>query len=140
MSYPLLQLEAQLLKHVVEIAGPDHGRKLPDGTTQWGGFEIDTFHFVNELNQSDGISFLCPKCFPTPAAHSVHVYFYGRNVPDRLGKNKDGNTVRWSIIGGSGLDDLQLTPSIMMQVPAECGGCEWHGFIGSSGVPAGHAG
>lgn len=137
MNYPLRQLEAVLLRHVVEVAGPDHGRDLPDGTIQWGGFEVDVFHYVDDLNRADGISFLCPKCFPTDAQHSVHVYFSGRNVPDRLGKNRDGKTVRWTIAGGTGLDDLQLTPSILMQAES---GCQWHGFVGSSGIPAGHAG
>ncbi len=137
MNYALRQLEAQLLKHVVEIADSHHGRELPDGTTQWGGFEVDVFKYVDELSEADGISFLCPKCFPTEAQHSVHVYFTGRNVPDRLGKNKDGQTVRWTIDGGSGLDDLQLSPSILMQAES---GCKWHGFVGSSGVPPGYAG
>lgn len=137
MNYTLRQLEANLLKHVIEIADCDHGRDMPDGTVQWGGFEVDTFHYVDDLSQADGISFLCPKCFPTEAQHSIHVYFAGRNVPDRLGRNRDGKTVRWNIIGGSGLDDLQLAPSILMQAEQ---GCQWHGFVGSSGVPPGHAG
>lgn len=137
MNYTLKELDAHLLKHVVEIADKNHGRNLPDGTVQWGGFEVDSFKYVDDLNEAGGITFLCPKCFPTEAQHSIHLYFEGRGVPDRLGKNKDGQTVRWTIAGGSSLDDLQLTPSILLQFEQ---GCQWHGFIGVNGIPPGHAG
>ena len=133
--YALKTLEATFLKWAVETAGPDRGRELPDGTMQWGGFDIDTFHCVERLEDADGISFLCPKCFET-LGHSIHVYFEGRNTPAHLGKNKKGETVRWKIAGGTSLDDLQLTPSILL----EAGACDWHGFVGTSGIPPGHAG
>jgi hypothetical protein len=54
----------------------------------------------------------------------VQVFFVGSPVPDRLGTNKDGKTVRWHATG-TGLDDLTLAPSIEEQG----GDCGWHGFV-----------
>jgi hypothetical protein len=138
MPIPLRTLGAYFVRHRVEPASPSHGRTLPDGSIQWGGFPVDVFGVVEPLGEADGISFLCPKCFAANGGpvntHSLHVYFAGRNCPDRIGKNKKGETVRW-VFSGIGLDDLVLSPSILVEV-----GCEWHGYIGKEGIPPGHAG
>lgn len=88
---------------------------------------------VDTLAEADGIWFECPKCFSTDG-HSVRVGFAGKATPGSYGCNKAGQPVLWNIIGGSTIDDLQLAPSILLE-----GGCNWHGFIGSSGVPPGEA-
>ncbi len=119
MPYPLSQLEAEFLKCSLETAGPFVGR--------------DLLSRVATLAEADGIMFMCPKCFETNG-HQVRVFFRGRGAPDRLGKNSKGVTVRWNA-SGTGLADLVLTPSIQIE-----GCCGWHGFVGSSGIPPGHAG
>jgi hypothetical protein len=91
---------------------------------------------VDTLAEAHGIWFDCPLCWckngGKVGTHGVLVWFAGKPVPDRLGKNNAGATVRWNVVGGTGLSDLQLAPSILLQ-----GGCGWHGFVGSSGVPPG---
>ena len=107
---------------------------------QWGGFEVDTIVTVQTLAEAHGIWFDCPLCFAKNGGpigtHCVLIWFAGKPVPDRLCKNKDGQIVRWTIAGGTGLSDLVITPSNALQSES---GCKWHGFIGSSGVPPGHA-
>lgn len=136
----LRELEAYFIRYHKEIAGEGHGRKLSDGTMQWGGFEIDVQRPVDNLSEAQGIVFLCPAYFTqnkgSQGTHSISISFEGRGVTEEQGsKNKQGQPSRWDIIGGGGLDDLQLSPSILIDV----GHCQWHGFIGHSGVPAGHA-
>ena len=97
------------------------------------GIVHECFKPVASLAEADGIWFLCPKCFATDH-HMVRIGFHGKATPGTYGYNKDGQPVLWNLAGGAGLDDLQLTPSIQLQ-----GGCWWHGFVGSSGVPAGEA-
>lgn len=138
-NYPLRSLEASFLKWSLEKADENHGRKLPDGTMQWGGFDVDIFTFIDKLEDADGLYLLCPKCFEenggVEGTHGLHIYFEGKNTPLHLGKNSKGETVRWKVVGGESLDDLQLTPSILLEV-----GCNWHGFVGTSGILPGHAG
>ena len=124
----LTDLAARFVRHAVEPAPHYHGKKLPDGSTQWGGFDIDVFHVVPTLAEADGIVFLCPKSYAKNngpvGTHSVRVYFEGSAVPTRIGQNSAGQPVRWKATG-TGLDDLTLTPSILEQD----GICEWHGFV-----------
>lgn len=98
----------------------------------------DMFKHVNTFSEAHGIHFLCPKAYAKnggpEGTHRVQVYFAGSPVPERLGKNKQGETVRWRATG-NGIDDLSLTPSIQEQDDV----CGWHGFVGSSGVPPGNA-
>lgn len=135
----LRELEAHFIRHEVQPAPPSHGKPLPNGTIRWGGFDTDVMVTVATLAEAQGLWYLCPLCFTKnggpKGTHFVTTWFAGRGAPDRLGKNKAGKTVRWTLGAKStGLDDLALTPSILLQ-----GGCNWHGFIGSSGVPPGHA-
>lgn len=101
----------------------------------------DRFTTVESLAEADGIWFDCPLCWQKWKAgaehgpHGVLIWFEGRRAPDRLGRDSQNRRVRWTIQSGTGLDDLQLTPSILLSGP----GCGWHGFVGSSGVPPGHA-
>lgn len=97
---------------------------------------------VDQVAEAHGIRFLCPKSFAVQGgprgAHSVYIFF--TNSP-HAGHNTAGEEVRWKVEGGTTIDDLQLSPSIQEQdeflSPEHR--CSWHGFVGSSGVPPGHA-
>lgn len=100
------------------------------------------FHPVESVAQAHGVRFLCPKSFAKnggpKGTHSVYIFFAGSPY---AGRNLAGEEVRWNVAGGTSLDDLQLTPSIQEQddnMPPEHR-CNWHGFVGTSGVPAGEA-
>jgi hypothetical protein len=150
-SYPLRQLDAQLEKVVTitttEIEQDDPATKgqyvFRDDSGDkfmWGpNPQRYQFHDVATVAEADHVMFLCPLCFEKNGGevgtHSVMVTFAGRNVPDEAGsRGKDGKPTRWSASGTS-IDDLVLTPSIQLN-----GGCAWHGFVGSSGIPPGRAG
>ena len=98
----------------------------------------DFFKRVGTFAEAHGISFLCPKAFAINGGpvgtHRVQVYFSGSPVLAHIGVNKQGSTVRWNASGDC-LDNLSLSPSIQEQDDI----CGWHGFVGSSGVPPGHA-
>ena len=139
--YNLRELEATFIRYEKGLAEEGHRRQLPDGTWQDGGFEIYYMPIVQTLAEAQGIMFLCPLCFANNngaiGTHSVHVSFEGKNVPPEQGSRNDkGEISRWNIIGGTGLDDLQLSPSIFLTTSH----CKWHGFIGNSGILPGHAG
>lgn len=92
---------------------------------------------TDDIVKAHGLWFDCPKCFDPQSEynHAVLVGFAGRNPPCPLSHGSDGQPTGWDVAGGSSLDDLVLTPSIQL-----IGGCNWHGFVGSSGIPPGHAG
>lgn len=128
----LRELEGRFMQHRVEPAPEYHGRTMPDGSTQWGGFPIDTFHTVTTLAEADGVWFLCPLCFKqnggAKGTHTVAILW--KEGPGQ----RFNNGVRWKLEPCTGMDDLRLSPSIQCH-----GGCNWHGFVGWSGVPPGHA-
>lgn len=76
------------------------------------------------LERAMGVRFLCPKCFVANngkvGTHSVVCWFNGSGVPDYWSPGPG----RWNVAGGSGVDDLTLTPSIQLHAA-----CAWHGFI-----------
>lgn len=118
----LRTLEARFMRHSIQPADEGHGRKRPDGTTQWGGFDVDTYSPVESIADADLVKFLCPKCFAAnggkKGTHQVYAEFAGRNCPPEM-----NNGVRWQFSGTS-IDDLTITPSILC-----IGGCAWHGFV-----------
>lgn len=155
-TYSLRKLEAQLEKVIrvgtteLETEGDskgkfvfrdENGEKFMWSANPWR-YE---FHNVQTVAEADHLMFLCPLCFERnggpKGTHSVMATFAGRDVPKEAGSvDSDGNPSRWTV-SGSGLDDLMLTPSILLDAkrkPEE--GCHWHGFVGSSGIPPGHAG
>lgn len=153
--YSLRQLEGELYKIVtvitneIERDGPswsyvhrdEEGEKFMWGPRR----ERYQFHPVQTVAEADEVSFLCPLCFArnggARGTHHVMVTFAGRDVPEDAGtRDSTGKPSRWNV-GGSCLDDLVLTPSILLDAGRSPDrGCHWHGFVGSNGIPPGHAG
>lgn len=78
---------------------------------------------VATLAEAQGVLFDCPKC----RNHSVMVGFRDRGVPPDVGtKDAAGNQTLWHVAGGTGLEDLTLTPSV--DCTPSNPNC-WHGFI-----------
>ena len=158
MAITLRLLEAKLQKVVavttteIETDRTDncHGQYVfrdADGDKfMWGPTPVrHEFHDVATVAEADHIMFLCPLCYGknggSKGTHSVMVTFAGRNVPDEAGtRDAAGKPSRWNA-SGTTIDDLVLTPSILLDAkrPPDQG-CHWHGFVGSSGIPPGHAG
>ena len=82
---------------------------------------------VASIQEADGISFLCPKCFKANGGnvgtHSVLCWFEGR-VPDDLSP-KPG---RWNP-KGTGFDDLSFVPGLQTRSVQLFGGCTAHFHI-----------
>lgn len=104
--------------------------------------ERTVFHPVGSVAEAHGVRFLCPKSYAKnggeKGTHSCYIFFAGSPY---AGRNSDGQEVRWQVVGGSTIDDLALSPSIQEQdegMPPEHQ-CNWHGFVGSNGVPSGSA-
>lgn len=124
----LIDLEPRFYQHRIEPAGEHHGRQLPDGTTQWGGFPTSVFYPVEALADADRVQFLCPQCFSDNrgkvGTHRIAIDFIGRGTPDEACiRNDEGVPVRWTV-QGTCAEDLTLGPSILM-----LRGCHWHGFV-----------
>lgn len=90
------------------------------------------YNNVETVAEAHGVRFDCPKCH-SASGHGVLVGFEGRNPPEPLSRGANGQPTQWHV-SGTGLDDLVLSPSIQL-----LGGCNWHGFVGMSGVPPGEA-
>jgi hypothetical protein len=120
----LIALEACFLRHERLTVPKD---QFVDGIRSPSGFR-DKLHHVERMAEAHGVSFLCPKSFAQNngpiGTHNVLIWFSGSPVPPEIGRNKDGQTVRWDSSGTS-LDDLTLRPSILEQA----GPCCWHGFV-----------
>lgn len=145
----LRELEGQLLRCEAERSAEQDSKgqwifRGDDGEIHmWSPTnERTVFAPVETVAEAHGVRFLCPKSFAKNAGsegtHSVYVFFAGS---PHAGRNSAGQEVRWQVVGGSSIDDLQLTPSILEQDDAlpEPHRCGWHGFVGSNGVPAGSA-
>lgn len=162
-AYPLRQLEGQLLKTVtVTTTEIETDEDDPNETNKVKGLYVHRdetgekflwsprperyeHHPVATVAEADQVMFLCPLCFEknggSKGTHSVMVTFEGRNVPDEASsRDHTGKPSCWNA-SGSSIDDLVLTPSILLDASREpTHGCHWHGFVGSSGIPPGHAG
>lgn len=127
----LRELEVELVSYYSRSSTAEE-LELNPGYPQHTGYRL-----VEKLEDADGVWFLCPKCFKANGGevgtHAVRIGFKGIAKPGTYGYNKKGEPVLWAM-QGHGVDDLQLTPSIQLE-----GGCNWHGYVGSSGVPPGEA-
>lgn len=123
-------------RHTVEKAGEHHGSKLPDGSTQWGGFDVDCLARVETLAEAQGIWFNCPIHHAQGKLCGIVIWFEGRGVPDHMGFDSTGKKVRWTVVGGTGLHDLQLSPSILTNfgIDENKQPVIWHGFVGINGA------
>jgi hypothetical protein len=131
----LRELNAYFTKYVERPVDPTI---FIDGVKHTSGI-ARSYHHVETLQEADGVWFLCPKCFVEnhgPVGTHVHaIGFAGLCLPGSYTQGSDGQDTRWNVgLSSTGLDDLVLTPSIQT-----VGGCNWHGFVGSNGVPPGHA-
>ncbi len=117
----LRELEAEFIRYIPRAPTKDELALNP----QWSATHIiDCFQIEGvQMSESHGLLFICPKSRVEGKDHYIQLYFAGSPVPDRLGKNKKGNAVRWTA-SGTGLGDLSLQPSIL----EECD-CGWHGFV-----------
>ncbi len=145
----LRELEARLLRCEQETSNEqdENGKfifRLENGDVHFWSPNPSRWVFrpVVAVGEAHGISFLCPKSYAknggSKGTHSVYVFFAGSPY---AGRNKEGQEVRWNVAGGSTIDDLALTPSIQEQDEGMPDGhqCNWHGFVGSNGVPPGSA-
>jgi hypothetical protein len=126
----LRQLDAALTKYRCEAVDP---AAWIDGVRHTNG-KRETFTPVRALADADGVWFVCPKCWQGDG-HRVRIGFAGRAAPGTYGHNSKGEPVLWNLDPTStGIDDLALSPSVQIE-----GGCNWHGWVGSNGVPRGCA-
>lgn len=92
---------------------------------------------ANAIDGAQGVIFQCPKCAEgepsevedgrryVPGAHYVLVWFAVPRGADPVPPDATPGPARWSVVSGTGLDDLTLAPSILLPGP----GCGWHGFV-----------
>jgi len=136
----LRELEAYFTKYGERPPNEEELRLNPG----WPWGPVKFYAHVATLAEADGVWFLCPKCFiankGAVGTHSVMAGFAGRCPPGSYTQDLDGNDTRWQV-SGTGLDDLALSPSIHLvcKPPVPSGVCQWHGFVGMSGVPPGSA-
>lgn len=147
--YSLRQLEAFFVRY--ETRRETVSRLKPGIDPSRGNWTDEDFHLVEDdvrymkrvdFTDAQGIWFDCPACYTAQlaggrGAHGVCVSFADRGVADADGSHdSEGKPSRWQV-SGTGYDDLVLSPSIYLK---DCPPCNWHGFVGMSGIPPGHAG
>jgi hypothetical protein len=91
----------------------------------------ERWNYVNDIEEAQGIWFLCPKCFAANngprGTHGVVCWSRSRGVPDEA----EPGPGRWAL-AGTGYHDLSLEadpPSKARSVDLGDKGCGWHGFI-----------
>jgi hypothetical protein len=119
----LTELEPEFITYKETPVDPEvfvNGVKSPSGVQV-------SHHVVSTLAESDGIMFLCPKCFAenggAVGTHAVLCWFEGK-VPD-YASPKPG---RWNPTG-TGFADLSFVPGAKSHSVLLLSGCAWHGFI-----------
>lgn len=95
---------------------------------------VDQEHWVHvdELEQADGVMFLCPKCFAenggAVGTHVIVCWF-----EDRVPASVTPSPGRWNP-RGTGYDDLSFVPGRGSSSVRLTGGCRWHGFVENGSV------
>ncbi len=88
------------------------------------------FTHVDQIENAQGITFLCPKCFAEnngpSGTHYVICWSRSRGVPDDVSPGPG----RWKL-DGTGYHDLTLNadPPSELRSVALNGGCAWHGHV-----------
>lgn len=97
---------------------------------EWSGVRGQGARYVEGIEEANGVSFLCPKCFVANSGpigtHGVRCWSGSRGVPPEAVPGPG----RWGL-AGSGLHDLSLVPDVPGQAHSVqlLGGCRWHGFV-----------
>lgn len=129
----LTDLDAELVRweerpHPNNYAAEGFDCNTPEGIAAWEAagrpraMQLVMPH-VETLAEAQGVMLDCPKC----RNHSVIIAFADRGVKDNWGtRSSDGRPTRWQVVGGTGLNDLTLSPSI--DCTPSNPNC-WHGFI-----------
>lgn len=133
----LLDLDAEFIrwKDIIdtwEKVAPGFETATAEGSAAWKNAGFPTVQHtgvrtyivsVDALSDAQGVMLNCPKC----RNHMVQIAFAGRGVADHHGlRSSDGSPTRWTVVSGTALDDLTLTPSI--DCTPSNPNC-WHGFI-----------
>lgn len=106
--------------------------RYENGPNPSGEGESEFRHYVENIDEAQGVWFLCPVCFKhnggAVGTHLIEASFADRGVKDNQGShNREGQPSRWSV-RGIGYGDLTLLPSILIDAaPPACSG--WHGFV-----------
>ncbi len=72
-----------------------------------------------DLAHAQAIWFQCPRCVD---GHRILVPFENRGCPPP--EQWCPGLPRWTLVGGSSIDDITIWPSILVSQP-----CGWHGFV-----------
>jgi len=129
----LTELDAELVRweerpHQNNYAADGFDCSTPEGLAAWQAAGHPrrmqlVMPKASSLADAQGLMLDCPKC----RSHSIIIAFADRGVKDDWATHdSSGRPTRWRIVGGAGLEDLSLSPSIdcTPSNPA----C-WHGFI-----------
>lgn len=132
LPVPLSQLDARLMR--IELQRRLINRLKPGIDPLRGHWTDDDFEAVMadvevripcDFAQAQEVSFLCPAHIHQDG-HSTRWSFADRGVPAGQGtRNQAGQDVRWQV-SGSGLHDLTLSPSLLVQAEPWC---SWHGYV-----------
>jgi hypothetical protein len=94
---------------------PPSLKSLEAEFTTWNPVQ-NCIHRGKKLHEAQGVMFDCP-C----GKHSIMVWFRNPHVLPAAGEGAPPNDKRWELVSGTDLDDLTLSPSILL----DC----WHGFV-----------
>jgi hypothetical protein len=85
-----------------------------------------SYRRTDNFTEAQGILFACPFCYRKNnglvGTHMILIYFADRGAPPECEP-----LPRWTVAGGTGLNDLTLVPSINLQNEGRPD--EWHGWI-----------
>lgn len=96
--------------------------------------DLEPRWYDGRSGERQGITFECPHCPDSGQRLAVAVHLDGTNLdpdPDHPQQWAAGEHV-WTIAGGSGFDDLSLTPSVDAS-----GYGHWHGYITDGAIAGG---
>jgi hypothetical protein len=133
----LRQLEGQFLRREMRVGTWTRIKAAVFEVKKNGPYADDEVEEVTEMRphhvdvatlaESDGVGFLCPKCFAEnggPVGTHYVICWFEDKVPDDVYPGPG----RWNPAGTS-LDDLTFVPGKKSQSVALIGGCAWHGFV-----------
>lgn len=142
----LTDLDAELIRwedrtEMRQVVAPGYDTRAEDGCRAWSAagsptvpreVQVTYVPSVDTLADAQGVEFDCPRC---KNGHRIAVAFSGRGVLDhQASRDKNGNPTRWQVAGGTGLEDLSLSPSVdCTPSNPQC----WHGHITNGEIVGG---